>query len=116
MAGFLRSDQIVALRRFLTARQGKRVVERTIARHPATSAAVSAGRGAAPHRVARLPSRTGRVPARASRKTLRENHLDPVIDTRAAALCFASGMAASHALLAGRLSQDDHLVMADINV
>ena len=32
-----------------------------------------------------------------------------------AALCFASGMAASHALLAGRLSQGDHLVMADVN-
>ncbi|MEM7128144.1 MAG: PLP-dependent aspartate aminotransferase family protein [Chloroflexota bacterium] len=32
-----------------------------------------------------------------------------------AALSFASGMAASHALLAGRLSQGDHLIMADTN-
>lgn len=32
-----------------------------------------------------------------------------------AARCFASGMAASHALLAGRLSQGDHLVIADTN-
>ena len=32
-----------------------------------------------------------------------------------AALCFASGMAASHALLAGRLSQSDHLVISDSN-
>lgn len=29
--------------------------------------------------------------------------------------CFASGMAASHALLAGRLSQGDHLVISDTN-
>ncbi|MDJ0956548.1 MAG: PLP-dependent aspartate aminotransferase family protein [Arenicellales bacterium] len=32
-----------------------------------------------------------------------------------AALCFASGMAASHALLAGRLSHGDHLVISDTN-
>ena len=32
-----------------------------------------------------------------------------------AALCFASGMAASHALMAGRLSQGDHLVISDTN-
>ncbi|TDJ19310.1 MAG: PLP-dependent transferase [Gammaproteobacteria bacterium] len=32
-----------------------------------------------------------------------------------AALCFASGMAASHALVAGRLSQGDHLVISDTN-
>jgi methionine-gamma-lyase len=32
-----------------------------------------------------------------------------------AALCFASGMAASHALLAGRLSSGDHLVISDTN-
>ena len=32
-----------------------------------------------------------------------------------AALCFASGMAASHALLAGRLSYGDHLVISDTN-
>jgi cystathionine beta-lyase/cystathionine gamma-synthase len=32
-----------------------------------------------------------------------------------AALCFASGMAASHALLAGRLSAGDHLVISDTN-
>jgi methionine-gamma-lyase len=32
-----------------------------------------------------------------------------------AALCFASGMAASHALMAGRLSQGDHLVVSDTN-
>lgn len=32
-----------------------------------------------------------------------------------AALCFASGMAASHALLAGRLERGDHLVIADTN-
>lgn len=31
------------------------------------------------------------------------------------ALCFASGMAASHALLAGRLSHGDHLVISDTN-
>jgi cystathionine beta-lyase/cystathionine gamma-synthase len=32
-----------------------------------------------------------------------------------AALAFASGMAASHALIAGRLSKGDHLVMSDSN-
>ena len=32
-----------------------------------------------------------------------------------AALCFASGMAASHALLAGRLGQGDRLVVSDTN-
>lgn len=32
-----------------------------------------------------------------------------------AALCFASGMAASHALMAGRLSAGDHLVISDTN-
>lgn len=32
-----------------------------------------------------------------------------------AALCFASGMAASHALMAGRLSRGDHLVFSDTN-
>jgi methionine-gamma-lyase len=32
-----------------------------------------------------------------------------------AALCFGSGMAASHALLAGRLSHGDHLVISDTN-
>ena len=32
-----------------------------------------------------------------------------------AALCFASGMAASHALMAGRLSHGDHLVISDTN-
>ncbi len=31
------------------------------------------------------------------------------------ALCFASGMAASHALIAGRLSHGDHLVISDTN-
>lgn len=32
-----------------------------------------------------------------------------------AALCFGSGMAASHALMAGRLSQGDHLIVSDTN-
>ncbi len=32
-----------------------------------------------------------------------------------AALCFASGMAASHALMAGRLRQGDHLLVSDTN-
>jgi len=32
-----------------------------------------------------------------------------------AALCFASGMAASHALMAGRLGQGDHLLVSDTN-
>ncbi len=32
-----------------------------------------------------------------------------------AALCFASGMAASHALMAGRLGHGDHLVISDTN-
>ncbi len=32
-----------------------------------------------------------------------------------AALCFASGMAASHALMAGRLGRGDHLVISDTN-
>jgi methionine-gamma-lyase len=32
-----------------------------------------------------------------------------------AALCFASGMAASHALMAGRLSHGDHLIVSDTN-
>ena len=31
------------------------------------------------------------------------------------ALCFASGMAASHALMAGRLNKGDHLVISDTN-
>ena len=37
------------------------------------------------------------------------------LENAEAALCFASGMAASHALLAGRLSQGDHLIISDIN-
>jgi methionine-gamma-lyase len=32
-----------------------------------------------------------------------------------AALCFASGMAASHALMAGRLGHGDHLIISDTN-
>jgi len=32
-----------------------------------------------------------------------------------AALCFASGMAASHALMAGRMSHGDHLLVSDTN-
>ena len=32
-----------------------------------------------------------------------------------AALCFASGMAASHALMAGRMSRGDHLIVSDTN-
>ncbi|NIM27756.1 MAG: aminotransferase class I/II-fold pyridoxal phosphate-dependent enzyme [Gammaproteobacteria bacterium] len=31
------------------------------------------------------------------------------------ALCFASGMAASHALMAGRMSQGDHIIISDTN-
>jgi len=37
------------------------------------------------------------------------------LENAEAALCFGSGMAASHALLAGRLSQGDHLIISDVN-
>jgi methionine-gamma-lyase len=42
-------------------------------------------------------------------------HKIAALEHAEAALCFASGMAASHALVAGRLSQGDHLVISDTN-
>jgi cystathionine beta-lyase/cystathionine gamma-synthase len=58
----------------------------------------------------------GFVYARMSNPTVRqlEDKL-AALEGAEAALCFASGMAASHALLAGRLSAGDHLVIADTN-
>ena len=58
----------------------------------------------------------GYVYARLSNPTVRqlEDKL-AALEGGEAALCFASGMAASHALLAGRLSAGDHLVISDTN-
>jgi len=58
----------------------------------------------------------GYVYARMSNPTVKqlEDKL-AALEEAEAALCFASGMAASHALLAGRLSAGDHLVISDTN-
>jgi methionine-gamma-lyase len=58
----------------------------------------------------------GYVYARLSNPTVRqlEDKL-AALEGGEAALCFASGMAASHALLAGRLSAGDHVVISDTN-
>ncbi|HUF44670.1 MAG TPA: PLP-dependent aspartate aminotransferase family protein, partial [Aestuariivirgaceae bacterium] len=58
----------------------------------------------------------GYVYARLSNPTVKqlEDKL-AALEGAEAALCFASGMAASHALLAGRLSAGDHLVISDTN-
>lgn len=58
----------------------------------------------------------GYVYARVSNPTVKqlEDKL-AALENGEAALGFASGMAASHALLAGRLSGGDHLVMSDAN-
>jgi cystathionine beta-lyase/cystathionine gamma-synthase len=58
----------------------------------------------------------GFVYARLSNPTVRqlEDKL-AALEGAEAAQCFASGMAASHALLAGRLSAGDHLVISDTN-
>ncbi len=55
----------------------------------------------------------GFVYARMSNPTVRqlEDKL-AALEGAEAGLCFASGMAASHALLAGRLSAGDHLVIS----
>jgi len=58
----------------------------------------------------------GFVYARKSSPTVRqlEDKL-AALEGGEAALAFASGIAASHALIAGRLSHGDHLVMSDTN-
>ena len=75
----------------------------------------------APDQVAGFSARnrsnyTGYIYARASNPTVRqlEDKL-AALEGAEAALAFASGMAASHALLAGRLSAGDHLVISDTN-
>lgn len=59
---------------------------------------------------------TGFVYARASSPTVKqlENKL-AALEGGEAALCFASGVAAAHGLIAGRLSRGDHLLMAETN-
>jgi methionine-gamma-lyase len=58
----------------------------------------------------------GFVYARVSNPTVRQlEEKLAALESAEAALAFASGMAASHALLAGRLSAGDHLVMSDAN-
>lgn len=58
----------------------------------------------------------GHVYARVSNPTIEQlSKKLAAMENAQAALCFASGMAASHALLAGRLSQGDHLVISDTN-
>jgi cystathionine beta-lyase/cystathionine gamma-synthase len=58
----------------------------------------------------------GFVYARLSNPTVRQLETKlAALENAEAAQCFASGMAASHALLAGRLSAGDHLVISDTN-
>jgi cystathionine beta-lyase/cystathionine gamma-synthase len=58
----------------------------------------------------------GFVYARLSNPTVRQLEVKlAALEGAEAAQCFASGMAASHALLAGRLSAGDHLVISDTN-
>ncbi|HKQ94627.1 MAG TPA: PLP-dependent aspartate aminotransferase family protein [Aestuariivirgaceae bacterium] len=58
----------------------------------------------------------GFVYARVSNPTVRQlEEKLAALENAEAALAFASGMAASHALLAGRLSAGDHLVISDAN-
>jgi methionine-gamma-lyase len=58
----------------------------------------------------------GYVYARLSNPTVRQlEEKLAALEAGEAALCFASGMAASHALLAGRLGAGDHLVISDTN-
>ena len=58
----------------------------------------------------------GFVYARVSNPTVRQlEEKLAALENAETALAFASGMAASHALLAGRLSAGDHLVMSDAN-
>jgi cystathionine beta-lyase/cystathionine gamma-synthase len=58
----------------------------------------------------------GFVYARLSNPTVRQLETKlAALESAEAAQCFASGMAASHALLAGRLSAGDHLVISDTN-
>ena len=58
----------------------------------------------------------GFVYARVSNPTVRQlEEKLAALENAEAALGFASGMAASHALLAGRLSAGDHLVISDAN-
>ena len=58
----------------------------------------------------------GFVYARLSNPTVRQlEEKLAALEGAEAAQCFASGMAASHALLAGRLSAGDHLVISDTN-
>ncbi len=58
----------------------------------------------------------GFVYARVSNPTVRQlEEKLAALEGAEAAQCYASGMAASHALLAGRLSRGDHLVISDTN-
>jgi cystathionine beta-lyase/cystathionine gamma-synthase len=58
----------------------------------------------------------GFVYARLSNPTVRQLETKlAALENAEAAQCFASGMAASHALLAGRLGAGDHLVISDTN-
>ena len=58
----------------------------------------------------------GYVYARLSNPTVKQLEVKlAALEGAEAALCFGSGMAASHALLTGRLSAGDHLVFSDTN-
>ena len=58
----------------------------------------------------------GYVYARLSNPTVKQLETKlAALEAAEAAQCFASGMAATHALLAGRLSAGDHLVISDTN-
>lgn len=54
--------------------------------------------------------------ARVSNPTVKQLEIKlAALEGSESCLCFASGMAATHALLFGRLSQGDHLIMSDTN-
>lgn len=58
----------------------------------------------------------GFIYARSSNPTVRQlEEKLAALEGAEAAQCYASGMAASHALLAGRLSAGDHLIISDTN-
>ncbi len=58
----------------------------------------------------------GHIYARVSNPTVEQLcHKLMAMENAEAAQCYASGMAASHALLAGRLSAGDHLIISDTN-
>jgi len=58
----------------------------------------------------------GHIYARVSNPTIEQLSVKlAAMENAESALCYASGMAASHALLTGRLNKGDHLVISDTN-